>query len=94
MRSKQNSLVRADMLTECFAKSHYSHHKFNFFTIGNHTVAIIKGQESYELLERSCSKIFTQVNSLVEKKTVTVNGAKIPVELYLGGNYKVNISSL
>ncbi len=73
---------------------HYSHHEFVIFIIGNHSVAIIKGQECYELLERSCSKIFKQVNSLVENKTVTVNGAKIPVELYLGGDYKVNISSL
>jgi hypothetical protein len=59
--------------------------------LGHHTVAIIKGHESYELLERSCSKIFKQINILVRNKTVTVNGTNIPVEVYLGGDYKVNI---
>ena len=62
-----------------------------FFLLGHHTVAIIKGQESYELFERSCSKIFKQVNMLVKNKTIIVNGTEIPVEVYLGGDYKVNI---
>ena len=54
-------------------------------------MAIIKGQESYKLLERSCSEIFKPVNMLVKNKTITVNGTEIPVEVYLGGDYKVNI---
>ncbi len=62
-----------------------------FFMLGHHTVAIIKGQESYELLERSCCKIFKQVNILVKNKTVTVNGTNIIAEVYVGRDYKVNI---
>ncbi|CAB4013607.1 Hypothetical predicted protein, partial [Paramuricea clavata] len=54
----------------------------------NHTIAIIKGHESYELLKSSCSTIFEQVNKLVKDKSIEVNGISIPVELYLGGDYK------
>lgn len=57
--------------------------------LGNHTVAIVKGEESYELLEKSCSKIFMQVNNLIKDKEITVNDIKIPIELYMGGDYKV-----
>ncbi len=72
-------------------ENYFDHEKYILFVLGHHTVAIIKGQESYELLERSCSKIFKQVNILVKNKTVTVNGTNIPAEVYLGGDYKVNI---
>lgn len=57
-------------------------------------MAIIKGHESYELLQRSCSSIFGQVNKLIEGKRITINGTSIPVEVYLGGDYKVNRSTM
>ena len=58
---------------------------------GNHTIAIIKGQESYGLLKSSCSTIFDEVNKLVECKKIDINGTEIPVEVYVGGDYKVSI---
>ena len=58
--------------------------------IGNHTIAIIKGQETYDLLKSSCSAIFDQVNKLVEGKKVDLNDTEVPVEVYLGGDYKVS----
>ena len=61
------------------------------FILGHHTIAIIKGHESYELLEKSCSKICKQVNSLIKEKKINVNNMDIPVEIYLGGDYKVNL---
>lgn len=61
----------------------------SIYWIGNHTIAIIKGHESYELLKTSCSTIFEQVNKLVDEKKIEVNGISIPVEVYLGGDYKV-----
>lgn len=60
-----------------------------FIYSGNHTVAIIKGHESYELLQKSCSKVLSQVNKLVESKKITMDGKDIPVEVYVGGDYKV-----
>lgn len=56
---------------------------------GNHTIAVIKGQESYELLQSSCATIFKQVNDLTKKKKVTIDGRDMPVEVFLGGDYKV-----
>ena len=58
---------------------------------GNHTIAIIKGKESYQLLQTSCAKIFADVNKLVRDgvHVVEVNGQDIPVEMFLGGDYKV-----
>ena len=61
----------------------------SLIVIGNHTVAIIKGKESYDLLKGSCSSVFNQVNDLVKTKQIMVNGINIPVEMYLGGDYKV-----
>lgn len=62
---------------------------FFFIYSGNHTVAIIKGHKSYELLQKSCSKVLSQVNKLVESKKITMDGKDIPVEVYVGGDYKV-----
>ena len=58
--------------------------------IWNHTIAIIKGQETYDLLKSSCSAIFDQVNKLVECKKIDLNDTEFPVEVYLGGDYKVS----
>ena len=60
--------------------------------LGSHTVAIIKGQESYEL-EKACSNILKQVNQLIKDKEIAVNDRKIPVELYMGGDYKISIEN-
>ena len=49
----------------------------------------MKGQESYELLQNSCSSVFKSANKLVERKNFTVGGRDIAIEVYLGGDYKV-----
>ena len=56
---------------------------------GNHTVAVIKGQESYELLQTSCATVFKQDNEIIKEGKVSIDGRDIPVELFLGGDYKV-----
>ena len=57
---------------------------------GNHSVAIIKGQESYELLWTSYASTFKQVNMLVKERKISLDGNDIPLDIYLGGVYKVN----
>jgi hypothetical protein len=57
---------------------------------GNHSIAIIKGQESYELLQTSCAAIFKQVNVLVKEKKISIDEKDIPLEMFLGGDYKVS----
>jgi hypothetical protein len=58
-------------------------------TKGNHTVAVIKGHEDYNLLKASCSKIFSCINRLVKAGKINIKGKDVPVEFYLGGDYKV-----
>ena len=52
-------------------------------------MAVIKGQESYEVLQSSCSTIFQQVNNVIDRGKVSVEGKDVPVDVYLGGDYKV-----
>ena len=56
---------------------------------GNNVVAVIKGPESYEVLQSSCSTIFQQVNNVIDRGKVSVEGKDVPVDVFLGGDYKV-----
>ncbi|KAK2550530.1 hypothetical protein P5673_028729 [Acropora cervicornis] len=55
---------------------------------GNNAVAVIKGHETYELLQSSCSTIFRQVNHVIDKGKVSIEGKDIPVDVFLGRDYK------
>ena len=48
-----------------------------------------KGKESYELLQTSCASTFADVNRIVKEGTLDVDGKDVPIEMYLGGDYKV-----
>lgn len=50
---------------------------------------MIKGHESYELLKTSCAKIFKAVNQLASQGKILIDGREIPIEIFLGGDYKV-----
>lgn len=58
-------------------------------TPGNHTVAVIKGKESYELLQTSCARIFADVNRIVKDGKIEVDGKEIAIDMHLGGDNKV-----
>jgi hypothetical protein len=54
--------------------------------IGSHTIAVVKGQESYELLKNSFSDLFGTVNRIIKEEKMTVCERDIPVEIFfLGG---------
>lgn len=57
--------------------------------LGNHTLAVVKGQESYDLLKSSFKDLFDSINSIIKVKKVNVDGTDIPIEIFLGGDYKV-----
>ena len=57
---------------------------------GNHTIAVVKGKEEYGSLKEALANFISDVNSLVEEGQVTVDGKTVSLELYLGGDYKVN----
>ena len=60
-----------------------------YWETGNYTIAVIKGNESYDLIKTSCSNIFKDVNQIVKDSAVDIDGKKIPLEMHLGGDYKV-----
>ena len=56
---------------------------------GNHTFAVIRGKESYQLVG-ALSAVIGEINSLVTSKSLAVLPG-VTVEVVLGGDYKVNI---
>lgn len=51
---------------------------------------MIKGKECYETLQSSCNKIFSDVNKIVESGKLKLDEEnEVEVEMYLGGDYKV-----
>ena len=59
-----------------------------YFKTGNRAIVVIKGHESYELLQSSCVNVFNQVNNLIDKGKVSIDGKDIATEVFLGGDYK------
>lgn len=57
---------------------------------GSHTVAVVKGEESYDLLKSSFPVLFDTINKIIKVGKVTVDGCDIQVEIFLGGDYKVD----
>ncbi|XP_028516288.1 uncharacterized protein LOC114575505 [Exaiptasia diaphana] len=55
---------------------------------GNYTLAVVKGEESYDLLKSSFKDLFHAINNIIKEKKVRVNDIDIPVEIFLGGDYK------
>lgn len=64
------------------------------YVTGNHTIAVVKGKEEYEQLKESLTNVTNDVNSLSDDGEMTVDGKKVKLEFYLGGDYKVSGSSI
>ena len=62
---------------------------YYFSLFENNTVAIKKGQESYDLLKASCKGLLNAINKILTEGKVTVDGKEISIEMFLGGDYKV-----
>ena len=60
----------------------------NVSTSACHTVAVVKGQESYEHYKTSFTNVFISINSLFSSKSVEVNGEEIQVNVCMGGDNK------
>ena len=61
----------------------------HFSISGSHTIGIVKGQESYDLLKNSFSDIFSTVNYIIKQEKIRVDDIDVPVEIFFGGDYKV-----
>lgn len=55
---------------------------------GNHTIAVVKGKENYNTLQKSSGDVFQEINKLNSKKKIKVNDGVINLELFLGGDCK------
>ena len=49
----------------------------------------MNGPESRETLESSFKEIFDEVNDIIKSGYITVNGKRVDIEMFLGGDYKV-----
>ena len=56
--------------------------------VGNHSIAVIKGAESYESLQ-SFKPVLDTINKLVRQGNVSIKGKAYSLEFFLGGDYKV-----
>lgn len=56
---------------------------------GNHTIAVIKTLEDYGNLRAGLANVTSTVNERIKAGFIMVNGQKVTLEFYLGGDYKV-----
>ena len=56
---------------------------------GNHTVATVKGSESYNTLKEALGSVFSEINDTIKKGHIVANESKYHVEFFLGGDYKL-----
>ena len=50
---------------------------------------MVKGHEIYDLLNNSFSDVFSTSNKIIKEGKICVSDYDIPVEIFLGGDYKV-----
>ncbi|CAB4030363.1 Hypothetical predicted protein [Paramuricea clavata] len=55
---------------------------------GNHSLGVVKGNESYELLNQAFGDIFNQINHLNKLKHIKVGEKIVNLEIFFGGDYK------
>ena len=54
----------------------------------NCSIAIVNGPENYETLRSSFQTIFGEINNVISKGETTVDGKKVKLEFFLGGDMK------
>lgn len=55
-----------------------------------HAIAVVKTKEEYEGLRSALRNVARDVNSLNKVGKISVDGTEIPLEFFLGGDYKVS----
>ena len=54
----------------------------------NRTVAIVNEKEEYETLASSLKDFFQEVNLLIERGVILIDGQEVKLEFFLGGDFK------
>lgn len=56
---------------------------------GTHTIAIMSGSECYASIKANFKDSWDEINKVIADGKVAINqGQEVPVEIYLGGDYK------
>ena len=53
---------------------------------------MVKCKDDYDTLRKSLQNVIRKVNFLSKEKVLEVDGKHMKIQLYLGGDYKVNKS--
>ena len=61
----------------------------NDLSLGNHTIAIVKAPEKYETLKSALANVIKDVNQLNDAGWIEVDGKRLNLEFFLGGDYMV-----
>ena len=61
----------------------------NDLSLGNHAIAIVKAPEKYESLKSALANVIKDVNQLSDAGWIEVDGKRLNLEFFLGGDYKV-----
>jgi hypothetical protein len=51
----------------------------------------VSGKEDYGVIKVTCGEVFQEINDLIDKKSINVNGQDNPLDFYLSGDYKVRV---
>ena len=61
---------------------------------GNHTIAVLKTSEDYKNLRNGLANVTSTVNKLIDDGFIIMNGKKVKLQFFLGGDYKVSTMSM
>ena len=61
---------------------------------GNHTFAAVKCSEDYDQLKEALVPVFLEMNEMIKKKEITVNGRCVKLDIKLGGDMKFLLITL
>ena len=59
--------------------------------LGNHTIAVIKTSEDHNNLNIGLANVRQTVNELISAGFMEINGRRVNLKFYLGGDYKVSV---
>ena len=63
-------------------------------TIGNHTFAVIRGVEEYEMLAKGLQDVLNEVNYLINNPYLLVCDKLVELTFFLGSDYKVKLNKI
>ena len=74
-----------------FIKEQY----YIFHHLGTNTIAIMSGSESYASIKANFKDSWDEINKMIAHGKVSINhGQEVPVEICLGGDYKVRYEAV